>query len=445
MKNIISQCDARTKLLAKNVFASFFLKGWSALVSLIMVPLTLQCLGAYKNGVWLTVSSLLIWIDQMDIGLGNGLRNKLAIYIAHGETEKARRAVSSTMAMLLCIVVPLAVALSFLVWNVDTYAFLNVSEAVIPELRVSLQAALVIVCFTFVFKFIGNVYMGMQLPAVNNLLIAMGQTLALAATFVLFVTGRATFLNIVTANTVASLVVYLAAYPYTFFRKFPFLRPGIHSVSLRDAWDMGTIGIKFFWIQVSGLLQFMTVNILISKCFSPEMVTYYQVAYRYMSLMLVIFSVICMPFWNATTDAYERGDIDWIKKASRKMNRVVAIVGCVLVIMVVVSPFVYGIWIGGDFDVPLSMTSFIALYVFLLVASTRYSFFLNGIGALRLQLYMTVSAIAFIPLAWLTSVMTHDIMWFLAVMCFCNIPGLVVNAIQFNKIVNGTAKGFWRI
>ena len=52
----------RTSLLIKNVLLSFFIKGWSALVVLVMVPLTLQCLGNYKNGVWLTISSMLVWI-----------------------------------------------------------------------------------------------------------------------------------------------------------------------------------------------------------------------------------------------------------------------------------------------------------------------------------------------------------------------------------------------
>lgn len=71
--------------------------------------------------------------------------------------------------------------------------FFNVSEHIIPDLRTALSAAVIIVCLTFVFKFVGNVYMGMQLPAVSNLLITAGQTLALAATFMLFVIGKASF------------------------------------------------------------------------------------------------------------------------------------------------------------------------------------------------------------------------------------------------------------
>lgn len=434
----------RTNLLIKNVLLSFFIKGWSALVVLIMVPLTLQCLGKYNNGVWLTISSLLVWIDQMDIGLGSGLRNRLATCKAHGDNTASREAVSSTMAMLVCIVIPIFLILAAAVWFGDVYGFLNVDPNMIPELRVALLCAVSLVCSTFVLKFIGNVYMGMQLPAVSNLIVALGQTLALVATWLLYKSGQATFLPVVVVNTAAPLIVYLAAYPYTFYIKFTELQPTWRSVNLRAALQLGNLGIKFFWLQVAGIIQFMTANILISNFFTPEMVTPYQIAYRYMSLVIVFFTVICMPFWNATTDAYERGDMGWIEKAGKKMNTLTIFIFCLLVLMTALSPLVYQVWIGDKCDVPFGMTAMMALYIFLLVLSMRYSYFLNGIGALRMQLYMTVSAIVFIPLAWLVSYVTHDILWFMAVMCLCNLPGIVVNIIQFNRILKGTATGIWR-
>ena len=79
----------RNNLIKKNILASFVLKGYAAIISLMLVPLTLNCLGTLKNGVWLTISSILLWIDQMDIGLGNGLRNRLAIHIAHEEIKES--------------------------------------------------------------------------------------------------------------------------------------------------------------------------------------------------------------------------------------------------------------------------------------------------------------------------------------------------------------------
>lgn len=435
--------NQRTSLLIKNVLFSFFIKGWSAIVVLLMVPLTLECLGSYRNGVWLTISSMLVWIDQMDIGLGSGLRNRLAACKAHGDNQASREAVSSTMAMLVCIVIPIFLVLAALVWFGDVYGFLNVELDRIPDLRVALLCAVSLVCCTFVLKFIGNVYMGMQLPAASNFIMALGQTLALAATWLLYTTGHADFLPIVAVNTAAPLLVYLVAYPYTFYLRFSELRPSWHSINLRAALQLGNLGIKFFWLQIASIIQFMTANILISNFFTPEMVTPYQIAYRYMSLVVVFFTVICMPFWNATTDAYERHDMGWIEKASRKMNLLTLMIFLLLVLMTALSPLVYQLWIGDKCDVPFSMTAMMALYIFLLVLSMRYSYFLNGIGALRMQLYMTVSAIIFIPLAWLVSFVTHDILWFMAVMCLCNLPGIVVNIVQFNKILKGTAIGVW--
>lgn len=434
----------RTSLLIKNVIVSFFIKGWSAIVVLLMVPLTLDCLGAYQNGVWLTISSLLVWIDQMDIGLGNGLRNRLAMFQARGESDEAQKIVSSTMAMLVCIIIPLFLVFSAIIWLGNIYAFLNVDPNSIPELQTALQCAVTLVCITFVLKFIGNVYMGMQLPAVSNLLMALGQTIALIATWLLFLNHHATFYNIVAVNTAAPMLVYLSAYPITFYWKYPLLRPRVKSVNLRTAVQLGNLGLKFFWLQIAAIIQFMTANILISHFFTPEMVTPYQVAYRYLSLLMVFFSIVCMPFWNATTDAYERHDTTWIEQASRKMNLLTALIFVAASVMTLVSPWVYDIWVGDKCTVPFGMTCMMALYICLLILSMRYSYFLNGIGALRLQMYMTVSAVIFIPLAWIISKTTSSIIWFMAVMCICNLPGIIVNIIQFNKILKGTATGIWR-
>ena len=441
----IFQKKNRSSILMLNVLASFFIKGWSALVVLIMVPLTLECLGKYKNGVWLTISSLLIWIDQMDIGLGNGLRNKPTSYMAHNNIEGARNIISSTFAMLVFIMFPILIILCSLSIYCDIYTFFNVDESIIPELRTALLVAVTLVCMTFILKIIGNVYMGMQLPAVSNLILSLGQTLALILSVILYYTNNATFLNIVVANTAAPLIVYILSYPYTFYIKFPQLRPTIKGINLQSALELGNIGLKFFWLQIAAIIQFLSANILIARFFSPEMVTPYQIAYRYMSIMMVFFTIICMPFWNATTDAYERGDMEWIRKASTRMNWITLAVAVLMVILVIISPFVYKIWVEDENAVSLNMTAMMALYILLMILSNRFSFFLNGVGALRLQLYMTISSAVFIPLAWIVNYYTHSIICFMAVMCFCNLPGLIANTIQFHKILNGTATGIWKI
>ena len=434
----------RSSLLQKNILASFIIKGWSAVIVLLMVPATLHCLGEYKNGIWLTISSLLLWIDNMDIGLGNGLRNKIAEYMAHGERERTRSLVSSTFAMLSCIIIPVMLVLLLLIAVGDPYQVFNAAPAKVPHLDQVLMVTVILVCTSFVFKLIGNFYMGLQLPAVSNLLIALGQTLALIGTYIVLWSGSHSLMLIALVNTLSPLLVYLLAYPYTFFYKYPQLRPSFRLIDFKEAKAVINMGVQFFIMQISSVVLFMTSNILISNLFSPEMVTPYQITYRYFSILLVVFTVICMPFWNATTDAYQRNDMEWIRQAASKLRLMTIGILLCLIVMVALSDIVYAIWIDRQTVIDIRMSIVMAAYIFILIYSMRYSYFINGIGTLRLQLIFTATAaIVFIPLAYLATWWTHDIIWFMVVMCLVNIPGLIVNRIQFYKLINGKAKGIW--
>ena len=434
----------RSSLLQKNILASFIIKGWSAVIVLLMVPATLHCLGEYKNGIWLTISSLLLWIDNMDIGLGNGLRNKIAEYMAHGERERTRSLVSSTFAMLSCIIIPVMLVLLLLIAVGDPYQVFNAEPAKVPHLDQVLMVTVILVCTSFVFKLIGNFYMGLQLPAVSNLLIALGQTLALIGTYIVLWSGSHSLMLIALVNTVSPLLVYLLAYPYTFFYKYPQLRPSLRLIDFKEAKAVINMGVQFFIMQISSVVLFMTSNILISNLFSPEMVTPYQITYRYFSILLVVFTVICMPFWNATTDAYQRNDMEWIRQAASKLRLMTIGILLCLIVMVALSDIVYAIWIDRQTVIDIRMSIVMAAYIFILIYSMRYSYFINGIGTLRLQLIFTATAaIVFIPLAYFATWWTHDIIWFMVVMCLVNIPGLIVNRIQFYKLINGKAKGIW--
>ena len=434
----------RSSLLKKNIFASFVIKGWSAIIVLLLVPATLHCLGEYKNGIWLTISSLLLWIDNMDIGLGTGLRNKIEEYMAQGESERIRSLISSTFAMLSCIIIPIMFVLLLLIMVGDPYYVFNATPDKAPHLDKVLMVTVILVCTSFIFKLIGNFYMGLQLPAVSNLLIALGQTIALIGTYIVLWSGSHSLMLIALVNTAAPLLVYLLTYPYTFLYKYPHLRPSLRLINFKEAKAVINMGVQFFIMQISGVILFMTSNILISNLFSPAMVTPYQITYRYFSILLVIFTVICMPFWNATTDAYQRNDMDWIRNAARKLRLMTVGILICLIVMIMFSNTVYTIWIDRQTAIDIKMTIVMAVYIFILIYSMRYSYFINGIGKLRLQLiFTTIAAIVFIPLAYQTTQWTHDIIWFMIVMCLVNIPGLIVNRIQFYKLINGKAKGIW--
>lgn len=444
LKQHILGGDNRSNLIRKNIIISFCIKIWSALVQLLMMPLTLHCLGVYENGLWLTISSLLIWIDNLDIGLANGLRNKLAVHLALGEKIEAQKTVSSTFYMLVLLFIPIIFLINIWIFCVDTYQFFNVDSDIVNNLNVILHVSAILVCTTFIFKFIGNFYMALQLPAINNALNTLGQTIALLGVVVLYVTGIHSLLCVALINTISPLIVYVVAYPITFYKKYPDLCPHISMVSKSSMKSLATTGIKFFVLQIAGVVLFMSTNILISRFFSPELVTPYQIAYRYFMVLQLIFVIICAPYWTATTDAYKKNDFEWIKKSNKLLDKMMTSLFIIAFFMVIFARPIYTIWIGDANAVSLPMTVIVAVYVMILVASMRYSYILNGFGTLRLQLIMTIiAAVLYIPLATLVCSYKNNLNYLLYVMCAVNLPGLLVNIVQYYKIVNRRAKGIW--
>lgn len=441
----IKETDARTALVRKNILFSFLIKGWSALVMLLLVPITLKCLGDYTNGVWLTISSMLVWIDQMDIGLGNGLRNQLASAIAHGDKLRAKEVVSSTFFMLIIIIIPVLLVLIALIFTMDMYSFMNVESARIGNLPDVIAVATILICSTFIFKFIGSFYQGMQLPAVNNLFLTIGHTLTLIATYIAYSTGFRSLMTIAIINTAGPLLIYITAYPFTFFHKYRELAPSYKCFTFASARSLFTVGVKFFVLQMAGVVLFMSSNIVISKILNPAEVTPYQIAYRYFTLCLILFNIISTPYWSATTDAYERGDIEWIRNSRQRMKKVLLGMIAIAAMMVAVSPIVYDIWIGDAVTIPLPLTILVASYLLVLIISMSYSNFIFGIGTLKIQLIFTISAaVLFIPLAYLLSTVEQSIYAVVLAMVLINIPGLIANRIQLNKLLNGKATGIWK-
>lgn len=435
--------DRRTALVKKNIAGSLVIKGWSCIIQFLIVPLSLNCLSNYEYGIWLTINAILIGIDSIDVGLGNGLRNKLAEAMANNDRHSARQQVSTTFGMLLIIIIPLIIMLSAVIQYTDCYSLLNVDPQRVPNLNAILIASVSIMGATFIFKFIGNMYLGLQLPAINNLLVVLGQTVSLAALFIISLFGKTDLMTVAVIFTASPLVVYLAAYPISFCNKYSFLAPSFRFFSRSALKDLLSLGISFFFIQITGLMLFMLSNVIISNVLSPEEVTPYQIAYRYFSLLYMLFAIIAAPLWSATTDAYTKGDWSWINRMMRKLNRLLIFCAATMLLMVLFAPVFYRIWIGDKVHVETWLSVLIGIYCYLLVVSNSYSYILFGIGKIRVITVVTfVNVIVFAPLEYIAC-RNFGTAGLISALIAATSISAVINCIQFRMLSSNKAKGIW--
>lgn len=429
----MSTAQQRNRLVNLNIFASVLIKGWMGLVQLALIPATLHCLGIYVNGVWLTLAAMLVWIDQMDIGLGNGLRNEIAKCMAADDYRGASEAVSSVVGMLAIIVIPLVGGLVAAVYLGDVHRWMNVDALAVPELPGVVMVTLVMVGVQFVLKTIGNVYMGMQMNAVSNAFVAAGQTLQLVLILVANGLGMHSLMAVALMSTVAPIVIYAVAFPVTLWWVFPRLKVRLRMFRWVVVKRMAGVSLEFFAIQLSGLVFLSASNLLISALYSPQLVTPYQVAFRYTSLAIVAYTIILAPYWSSTTDAYARADWAWIRAAAKRLERFIVATAFLLVVMCAVAPWVFRLWVGDAGESAVSLSWMLAGYALLLIYQSTYSYLLNGMGVLRWQVVANVlAAVLFVPVTLLLSRQTDwGVVSIIVAMIAANAPIAVINRWQF--------------
>ena len=94
--SFIKSSSGRTQKAQKNILGMLLIKICNIIINLAYVPLLINSLNQDRYGIWLTITTIVSWIAFFDIGLGNGLRNKLAESIACKDEINARKYVSTT-------------------------------------------------------------------------------------------------------------------------------------------------------------------------------------------------------------------------------------------------------------------------------------------------------------------------------------------------------------
>ena len=72
----------------------------------------------------------------------------------------------------------------------------------------------------------------------------------------------------------------------------------------------------------------------------------YNIALKYFQAPVMVYAIVMTPIWAATTDAYSKGDITWLKNVMRKLNVFSLLFVIGIVIMYVAGDWVYKIWLN---------------------------------------------------------------------------------------------------
>ena len=437
--------SGRTKNITKHVLLSSIYKGGHIICSFLLVPLTIDFLDTENYGVWLTLSSFIAWFSFFDIGLGNGLRNKFAAAKATNNLEFAKGYVSTAYYSIgsICVIFFL-LSLAVGYW-VDWTNIFNTSVAMKHQLQ--LLMPVVFGCFSLqlVLKLITSVYVGDQNHSINGKISFLSAALSLLIVWVLTQTAHSSLLLFGVIFSALPVIVLLALNVYAFTGRYKEYRPKFVFWKNLYFKDIFGLGISFFVIQISVLVLFSTDNFIITQLFGPAEVVPYNVAYKYMGISNMIFTILLTPYWSSITEAYAKGELGWIKKAMKNLMKFMIGIMLVIILLVLCSSWAYEIWLGDKVIIPFGLTLSMALFFMITMGYAPFNFFINGVGKIRLHMVtFLIAALLNIPLSiFLVKITGWGVSAVILATAICVLPNLILFPIQYFKLINMRAQGIW--
>jgi O-antigen/teichoic acid export membrane protein len=443
LQQFLFEGHERSLKAKRNIIWSFFIRGFSIMISLLLVPMTINYINPTRYGIWLTLSSIIGWFSFFDIGFGNGLRNKFAESMAKGDKTLARTYVSTTYAILSIIIgVVLVLFLCinpFLNWD----RILNTPRDMSSELGILALVVFVFFCIQFVLQLINTILTADQKPAKASFFNLLGSIFSLIVIFILTKTTSGSLLYLGIALSFAPVLVVAGSSVWFYKRDYKDFAPSFKFVKFSYAKNLMSLGVKFFFIQIAAIVLYQTSNIIIAQLFGPSEVTPYNIAYKYFGIVTMVFSIIIIPFWSAFTEAYAKNDLPWIKNIIKKLFGLWGFIIIGTGIMLIFANIFYRLWIGTTIKIPFLLSVFMAIYIIINSLNSIYSQFLNGVGKIKLQLYFSIiNSIINIPLA----ILLAKKFGIIGVIASTSILGLLVagvSFIQYNKIINNKDNGVW--
>ena len=325
----------RTKRLIVSAISTLMSKGVLLLVSVISVPITIRYLGAEYFGVWVTLSTTVSLLLALDLGVANSLTNFISEAYARSDKDYASTYSTTALGIMAILAFGLG-SMAWLVWPWLHWDHLFHLSSPTNSIVVSRAAAALLTIFLIGLpaSLAAKVLGGYQELRFANIFAAIGGMLSLS-TIVVLVRMHAGFVSLLAGGSGALVAANLLSLVWIWFFHKPWLLPRPHHLKASAARRMMDCGWKFLVLQISALIAFNSDNLVVIHYLGPAQVAAYSVTWRLVGNAAVLQTLLIPALWPAFSEAFARGDMQWVGRVFRGTLRIT--MGSALVFAVVAA------------------------------------------------------------------------------------------------------------
>ena len=309
----------RVRRLLQAFGSAMMSKGVMVVSNALSIPIAIRYLGGERFGIWTILSTALVMLLVLDLGVANSLTNFISEAYARDDKEYAGRYTTTALAVMALIAVGLGL-MGVLVWpHLDWFSIFHLSsraeEATVSRaVAVALSIFLIDLPCRLATKVLGG-YQELRTASLFTAIGGVGNLIAIAT-----LSHLHAGLPGMVAGSCGALVGAdsLCLIWLMVFHK-PWLRPRASYLSRSAARRMMKLGVEFFLIQIAGLVVFNSDNLVITHYLGPAEVSRYSVAWRMVGYAAIVQTLLAPALWPAFSEAFDRGDLDWVRATFRRI------------------------------------------------------------------------------------------------------------------------------
>lgn len=428
----ISNSNSGVKLTVANLSWSLIIKILALIIGLGLYPLYIKYFGnktvidtfdggstTYGTvglGAWLVILQILSWILTFDIGIGNGLKNKVVEAINQERRLDLKKYIScSYISNLVIIVLLLCIGLPIL-FSIDFNELLKVpAEVVSPNiLKTAFALAFVSICIEFFLKIVLNIYQALQMQVIASVTPLISTILLLLFVFTVKLENVNDALLAISGYYIFSVNFPLLVLTIILFSKrFKDCKPSFKEWSFSYAKSVITLGGIYFLIQIFLLVINSTNKVIISNVYGASLVADYEPYSKLFSAICGVGSAISLPIWTLTIRADVKKDYVWMKKMEKTMAIISGLFAVASLFAAAVLQIVFNVWLKEETIVVNYYKAFaFAIWSSATICSYFVTAFSNGFKILKPQIIVFgIGAILKVPVFMLVRIIIPSVDW----------------------------------
>lgn len=382
------------KKLPFGMFSALATRLISAAAPLILVPISVNYLGASLYGVWMSAGGMAAVLLVFDLGVSSTFLTLLPPSISMKDWLAVKRIISAGY-FLVCAVSFVAACVVALLASTGLLSRMAGAPAVVDGVETDALIAIVLISFlaTLPLQLINRVLYAEGETASSNVLQAMAAALAIPLAFLVVRLDGSPLLLVACVAFAGAAFLGIASVVH-FTRSSKELRPSIRMIERRSLYQVLTMGSRYLSLTLLTALATNLDVVVISHFSSPAEAAAFAVPQRLFAQVTALVSVVVLPLWPAISAAVQRNEMEWVWKSVRQLS-LGGMVGVLGIGMAAATLFFGAIqkWIGTGVQLDRSLLIGLALWCAVQAFYTPYLMLLNAMKRLRVQVYCLLSFI----------------------------------------------------